>query len=247
MFKRLLILFTLMLFSHCSKSDSPMEGEAQAIGEEVPEVYKKIYGASQISIADDFVVINVNGTPDHGSPYFNSSDPLYENYSGNNPNFHLNPNRINAYDFTYKIPLHPQEASNKSNTRLGSIGVSINGVALFNQYAGPNLPLTNEIDSFDQYNGHPERLGTYHYHIEPLFLTQENGKEALLGFLLDGFPVYGPEENGSKVTNSDLDVYHGHNHITEDFPDGIYHYHITENDPYINGNQFYGTPGTVTQ
>mgnify|MGYP000237171442 FL=1 len=42
-----------------------MEGEAQAIGEEVPEVYKKIYGASQISIADDFVVINVNGTPDH--------------------------------------------------------------------------------------------------------------------------------------------------------------------------------------
>ena len=210
MFKRLLILFSLMLFSHCSKSDSQMEGEVHAIREEVPEVCKKIYGASQISIADDFLAINVNGTPDHGSPYFNSSDPLYENYSGNIPIFHLYTNRINVYDVTYKIPLHPREASNKSNTRLVPMGVAINGVALSNQYAGTNLPLTNEIDPFDQFNGHPKRFDTYHYHIEPLFLTQENGKEALLGFLLDGFLVYGPEENGSKVINNDLDVYHGH-------------------------------------
>jgi hypothetical protein len=36
------------------------------------------------------------------------------------------------------------------------------------------------------------------------------GKDALLGFLLDGFPVYGTIENGVTVTNSNLDVYHGH-------------------------------------
>ncbi len=158
----------------------------------------------------------------------------------------MNPNRINTFDLTYKIPLNPEEANNKSTTRLGSMGVAVNGVAFFNQYAGPNQPLTNEIDSFDQYNGHPERLGNYHYHVEPLYLTQKNGKDALMGFLLDGFPVYGPQENGGLVNNSDLDAYHGHLHATSDFPEGIYHYHITNNDPYINGNQYFGSPGTVT-
>jgi hypothetical protein len=55
--------------------------------------------------------------------------------------------------------------------------------------------LTNEINSFDQYNGHPQMQGGYHYHIEPTYLTAQNGKHVLLGFLLDGFPVYGPLEN----------------------------------------------------
>lgn len=118
----------------------------------------------------------------------------------------------------------------------------------YNQYAGPNQPLTDEMQSFDQYWGHPTGFGAYHYHIEPIYLTSlKVNKSALLGFLLDGFPVYGPEENGVTVTNDMLDAYHGHTHATEDYPNGIYHYHITDTDPYINGNGFYGTPGTVTQ
>ena len=97
----------------------------------------------------------------------------------------------------------------------------------------------------------PPRLapgGRYHYHVEPLYLTTVKAdKMALLGFLLDGFPVYGPWENGKAVTNANLDVLHGHAHATTEFPAGIYHYHITQEDPYINGNGFYGTPGTVSQ
>ena len=107
-------------------------------------------------------------------------------------------------------------------------------------------PLTNEINSFDQYNGHPQPQGVYHYHIEPLYLTNKVGSNSLLGFLLDGFPVYGPEENDTKITNDDLDEFHGHSHSTEEYPDGIYHYHITDQDPYINGSGYYGSPGTVT-
>ena len=127
------------------------------------------------------------------------------------------------------------------------MGVAINGVAFFNQYAGPNQPLTNEIDSFDQYSGHPQQQGVYHYHLEPSYLTGLNGKNTFLGFLLDGFPVYGPIENEVAVTNDDLDDYHGHTHETTEYPDGIYHYHITDNDPYINGNGYYGSPGTYTK
>ncbi len=83
--------------------------------------------------------------------------------------------------------------------------------------------------------------------MEPLFLTLTAGGQSLVGFLLDGFPVYGPEEAGQQVTNGDLDQYHGHVGATSDYPEGIYHYHITSQDPYINGAGFYGEAGTVSQ
>ena len=78
-----------------------------------------------------------------------------------------------------------------------------------------------------------------------------------MGFLKDGFPVYGPYENGVKITAADLDVYHGHTSTTEDYPNTkIYHYHVVSSNsslpdslekaaPYINGGSYYGTPGTV--
>jgi hypothetical protein len=150
--------------------------------------------------------------------------------------------------YTFKIPLSPKVASTHSATPLGPIGVSLNGVPFFNQYAGPSQPLTNEIVSFDQYYGHPQQSGQYHYHVEPLYLTTVKAtKSSLLGFLLDGFPVYGPQENGAAVATASLDAYHGHTHATTEYPSGIYHYHITDTDPYINGSGFYGTAGTVTQ
>ena len=106
----------------------------------------------------------------------------------------------------------------------------------------------SEINSFDKYYGHPSPTSQYHYHVEPLYLTTVKvTKSSLLGFLLDGFPVYGPEENGALIDNSKLDAYHGHTSVTSDFPSGIYQYHITNTDPYINGSGYYGTPGTVSQ
>ena len=87
--------------------------------------------------------------------------------------------------------------------------------------------------------------GQYHYHVEPLGITAKNGSSALIGFLLDGFPVYGPVENGKRLTNADLDELHGHTGATADYPTGIYHYHVTAEDPYINGAGFHGTPGTI--
>jgi hypothetical protein len=147
----------------------------------------------------------------------------------------------------FKIPLNPTAAATHTATGLGPIGISVNGLPLYNQYAGPSLPLTNEINSFDQYNGHPQMSGQYHYHIEPLYLTTLKGKSALMGFLLDGFPVYGPMENGVILTTSNLDAYHGHTSVTAEYPNGIYHYHFTADAPYLNGSGYWGTPGIVTQ
>ncbi len=205
-------------------------------------------GGMNIYETANCLVIETNDLPDHGSPYWGQGNVMYEAYNGDNPAWNQNPNSISEQDITFCLPLNPTETSDHQDTALGPIGISRNGVVLYNQYAGPNnQPLTDEIDSFDQYNGHPQNTGQYHYHIEPLSITNTYGKDAFIGFLLDGFPVYGPEENGQTISNADLDEFHGHFGPTADYPEGIYHYHFTDTDPYLNGGQFYGIPGTVTQ
>jgi hypothetical protein len=216
----------------------------------VPSIYNKIYGASSITFDGTFVTIKCNDQPDHKSAYYANGHPLHEAFSGTTfggGTFTQNPNTIAVQNLTFKIPVNPVVAASHASTPLGPIGVAINGVPFFNQYAAGGSPLTNEINSFDQYWGHPQNSGMYHYHVEPLYLTTvKTTKSALLGFLLDGFPVYGPqEESGAAPTG--LDAYHGHSHATVDFPSGIYHYHFTSAAPYLNGSGFYGTPGTVSQ
>ena len=245
-FMMLAFLLCAGLLSHCSSEED--DPGSTLSDEEVLAIYTEVYGASSVYIEGKYVVVKSNGVPDHKSPYFEGTEweeDLYEDNS--DPGFNQNPNTIATQSYIFKIPKNPAEASSKSATPLGPIGVSLNGVPFFNQYAGPSQPLTNEITSFDQYSGHPAQGGQYHYHVEPLSLTTSKGKTALLGFLLDGFPVYGPQENGKSITNSDLDSYHGHSHATTEYPEGIYHYHITSTDPYINGNGFFGTAGTVSQ
>lgn len=258
---------TLFSFAACSKSATTEATPAAAtntaeptvadptdtsktVDSSVPDVYKKIYGATEIYLEGDYVVVKIDGLPDHKSPYYQDTkweSTMYEAYNGSNKGFNLNPNRIAQANITFKLPLHPAEAANKRSTFLGPIGVALNGVPFYNQYAAGNAPLTGEINSFDQYNGHPQQMGGYHYHVEPLYLTAAKGKDALMGFLADGFPVYGPEENGKTLTSADLDAYHGHTTATADYPDGIYHYHLSADAPYLNGDGYYGTPGTITQ
>ena len=233
-----------------TSSTSVSTSTTTAIGSTVPDVYKKIYGATDIYVEGTNIVIKTKGRPDHKSPYYKGTQwesALYEAYTGTNTKFGVNPNTISEVNMTFKIPMNPQVDASHAETPLGAIGVSLNGVAFFNQYAAMRAALTNEVNGFDQYGGHPQQQGQYHYHVEPTYLTKAKGKDALLGFLLDGFPVYGPQEDGKTVTNTDLDKYHGHVGKTTDYPNGIYHYHITAEDPYLNGSGFYGKAGTVTQ
>lgn len=240
-------VLAITLFN-CTKSSDPSPSSTSSSS--VPDVYKKIYGASDIYVEGDYIVIKSTGLPDHKSPYYQGTtwSNMYEAYNGTNTSWSQNPNKISSFSYTFKIPKNPTVASSHSATPLGAIGVSLNGVPFYNQYAGPSQPLTSEINSFDQYDGHPQQQGAYHYHMEPYYLTVTKAtKSSLLGFLLDGFPVYGPTENGATVSNSALDAYHGHTSATADYPSGIYHYHTTTAAPYINGNGYYGTPGTVSQ
>lgn len=226
--------------------------------EETPEIITTSYDTSVLlsmfdnvaavsySISGSTVTFTTTDLPNHTSPYWDVSHPLYEAYSGTNTSWNQNPGSIGEQAITFTMTLNPAEALNKRATPMGPIGISRNGVVFFNQYAAGGAPLTGEINSFDQWLGHPA-MTQYHYHVEPAYLTTTFGSDAFLGLLSDGFPVYGPLENGTTITNADLDDYHGHTSATSDFPNGIYHYHITNEDPYLNGNGFFGTAGSITR
>ena len=217
---------------------------------DISVVASKFYHTDAITVSFDneWVTITSSNLPDHLSMYYEEGHPLHADYDEpDNPDFFQNPNFIETKNYVFKIPRYPAEATNKEATPFGPMGVAVNSVAFFNQNAAPGDDIEEELNTFDQYEGHPTGDGIYHYHIEPVWLTQELGADAFLGFLLDGFPVYGPLEDGATITNSDLDNYHGHSHATEEFPEGIYHYHITSDLPWINGDGFYGTAGTLTQ
>jgi hypothetical protein len=241
------VLLLFVAIAACKKDSSTSTTTNVAI----PAIYQRIYGASSITNDGTYITIKTTDLPDHKSAYYAASNPLYQAFSGKTFGgftFAINPNSIASQSITLKIPVNPAVSANHDATPLGVIGIALNGVALFNQYAGPNTPLTTEIVSFDQYWGHPQQQGVYHYHVEPIYLTQTKFSEsALVGFLLDGFPVYGPQENGKTLTSADLDTYHGHTSATADYPNGIYHYHFTADAPYLNGSGFYGTEGTVSQ
>ena len=218
-------VFTLIFVFSC-KSDETDSNENE--NTQIPfEIYERVYGVtSNIYQDNNWVYINVNSLPDHGSPYYEGTqweESLYLPYDGSNPfvsNFILNPNRISLQNILFKIPRNPTQSSIINPTQMGPIGVALNGIPFYNQYGAGGNPLDQEINSFDQYNGHPApgpSGGRYHYHMEPFWLTDNYGRDALIGFLLDGYPIYGPEENGLDLISSDLDEFHGHFHENQDF------------------------------
>ena len=146
------------------------------------------------------------------------------------------------------IPLVPVYSEATTDTSLGMIGVMISGAPLFNDYENPERSIVAMDDQHEQdgakflddCNGHPlQRGNSYHYHASPPCVTVTVDKTAtahstMIGVLLDGFPIYGPQgKNGVIVTNADLDECSGHVEVTPEFPNGIYHYHLTTQEaPY---------------
>ena len=186
----MLLLAVVLIYSCSSSSGTDNDG-----GTDDP-INTTVYDISSIlSLFDgvDAITYSVNGNtvtftttnlPNHTSPYWPVGNALYEAYNGTNTNFMLNPNTISTQNITFTIPLNPSQATVSQATSLGPIGISRNGVVFFNQYAGPNnQPLTNEINSFDQWLGHPQNTGQYHYHVEPTHLIDQFGNEAFLGVI----------------------------------------------------------------
>jgi YHYH protein len=219
---------------NCRAVDVPLDAATQ-----LPPGYERLARMKGVSVSrqGEFVVVRTEDVPDHKSPYFPVSDTRYT--PGPAMGFRQNPSQISPQNYEIRIPAQPRCAERISDTRMDAIGVAVNGVVFFNQYAAGNQPLTHEMVSFDQFNGHPAHRNQYHYHLDPKHLTASN-PAALIGWALDGFPVYGPKNPDGSTPQ--LDRCNGQFSATPEYPKGIYHYHVTDTPPYLVGC-YAGTPG----
>jgi hypothetical protein len=143
-----------------------------------------------------------------------------------------NPGVPTAADLSFTYPVTPSEAASPSCLSLGAIGVTTNGVVIYNAAdARGEDAVAREI--VDALGGHPAR-SEYHYHFIPERLDDKflsDGHSAIVGYINDGFPLYGYRgENGIEMSNEGLDLCHGHSH-----GDLGYHYHATIEYPYTVG------------
>eukprot|EP01006_Ploeotia_vitrea_P026924 TRINITY_DN59837_c0_g1_i1.p1 TRINITY_DN59837_c0_g1~~TRINITY_DN59837_c0_g1_i1.p1 ORF type:complete len:344 (-),score=146.32 TRINITY_DN59837_c0_g1_i1:670-1662(-) len=153
-----------------------------------------------------------------------------------------NPNSAAEQDYTYHIPKNPVwrnsswAKNEKVKTALGAVGVALSGVALFGPATGPsggdaggNPEDGGEIDTFDYGCQHAAPGGAAHYHIHPYLLEKNQPTvgttkhSPLLGFMPDGFPLYGINGDDGKRP-SDLDACGGHS--GDAGAGGGYHYHV---------------------
>ena len=147
---------------------------------------------------------------------------------------------------TFLLPVTPEKLGTPNTIDI----VELYGVALHDGMPltghppsvqnGPPMPNAQGggIPSLDPCGGHADPAGYWHWHFTP-----ENAQsvldaynitsvgcsdvpqkvEGLVGFAKDGYPIYSPLEDGAVPTG--LDECNGTFGVTDDFPDGIYHYY----------------------
>lgn len=188
----------------------------------------------------------------------------------------MTPNALSAMNYNWRLPLAPTYAEEAVTIPLlGVVAVAINGIPIYgaNEAATPDNygdPVYNAIVDFCK--GHTGFGGSYHYHA----LVQECLAQAalegvpspIIGYALDGFPIYGPNgcldaactqvatfqsgwsPNGDPSTlawehyaytaSSDPTVLDQCNGRIG--PDGKYAYYATDTFPYTVGC-YHGVPG----
>ncbi|MGA8219522.1 MAG: YHYH protein [Solirubrobacterales bacterium] len=150
------------------------------------------------------LLLRGDGLPKHVTGTFpvQPSDDAYQ--------IDRNPNRISAYSVSDKFATRPKYRKTPGCVG-GQVGVMTSGVALFSAVDGENRDaVAHEVQ--DSCSGHPERTGVYHYHGLPACIgTGSPTKQSkLIGWALDGFPIYGPRGKGGRyLSNADLDECHG--------------------------------------
>ena len=178
-------------------------------------------------------IISTNSYPSHPTGIYPiSRDSIAYRYD-------RNPNRINSNNAWITLPANPMLAAEPS-CAPGAIGILLSGVPLFNALDAPGRDaVAHEVQ--DSCQGHPQITGIYHYHNVSTCVDtkrEADGHSSLVGYLLDGFGIYGRHGEGGKLLESkDLDECHGHTHkiLWDGKPVEMYHYHATWDFPYTAG------------
>jgi hypothetical protein len=148
----------------------------------------KVYGTKTVvTISDNKRLMSTNGLPNHTTGTFPNAG---------------NPNTISAQNLKYSFPLNPVYTGKAKWAR--EPGVAVNGVKFEPETAEAFVCETGEryrIEAFqtlvnlglDSNHAHVQPTGAYHYHAAPIGLINllDKGEDLILvGFALDGFPIY---------------------------------------------------------
>lgn len=210
-----------------------------------PQVDGNVTWASDFNIALDGNgnrIITGNSLPDHPTGVF-PIDPTSIAYQ-----YDRNMNEILARQILFEFPAIPQVASAPSCVNFGASGISLTGSVI---YHGASTLGTDAAahEILDSYGGHSDGTNTYHYHyptqdLQDHIHVHQSGHSALMGYMLDGFGIYGPRgEDGELIWSEELDECHGHTHpvVWDGVMVDLYHYHWTYDFPY-NIGCYKGTP-----
>ena len=173
------------------------------------------------------------------------------------------PNGLREQNYTWRIPISPTRAKTSTSivNRLGTLAFTVSGIPIYGPTEGPvpqreayGDPVYNGI--LDGCKGHTGFNADYHYHAI-LAVAGCNLNETIVGWALDGFPIYsnpgwtwksGYVRTGDPTSQSwaaytykgtarrSLDACNGRR-----LSDGSYRYYVTEAFPYVIGC-FAGTP-----
>jgi hypothetical protein len=217
--------------------------------------FAKFVGNVEVALDGDEVVIEATGRPNHTSAYWNpgNSSGLYvEPDTSITTVSQMSPGYIEEYTnlYTLRVPTNPSKASSATSTGLGAVGIAVSGVPIFNDEEGPAIQLSiGVISGFDRNGAHtgPE---TYHYHLEPKAITNDDAE--LVGIISDGFFLYGRQCFSTLGGYpEDLDDSGGHISMTEHSDGDEYHYHIQDEfylDAYyvLFPGDYQGTPSNIS-
>jgi hypothetical protein len=203
-----------------------------------------------IYISGSNFVIETTGLPNHTTPYWSESHPLYVAPTVTSKRS-MTPTRIDTSGRDLSGSLTVSASSTKANsstsTSLGAIGIAVSGAYIYNDQEG-NGPLDGAAGSLD-YAGAHIGPSQYHYHLEPLAFTDDD--EKLVGIIADGFFLYGRKCNSTGTYPTDLDTSGGHTSTTQHTTKAEYHYHII-NDLYSTTGRYLafagpyqGTPNAI--
>jgi hypothetical protein len=193
----------------------------------------------------EVVMAAADGQPDYKSEYFAMTSACYED----EPASVHNPNTLEPQTYVVTFPLAPDDNAQKMTGAV--VGLALNGVPIFGNFAAPGDDIYQEAMTFDTCGGHPQGTGAYHYHAEPYSISYDD--DHFIGVMRDGYPVYGRLDPGGAAPT--LDAYGGHTGVTADSPTTpVYHYHVNQQTStaagtagqkqwFLTTGSYRGTPG----
>jgi hypothetical protein len=178
------------------------------------------------------------------------------------------PNGLSSQEWSWAVALNPVKAKSITpiNTVMGTIGFTVSGLPIYGPTEGPvpadsafGDPVYNKL--VDVCGGHTGYKSDYHHHAITMEQQCNLSKQTILGYALDGFPIYstlgcldtkctktaimksGYLKTGNPKTNTwSAYTYKKSTSNTvldscngRKQPDGTYGYHATTDFPYLIG------------